>query len=122
MLVDLVPLRSDGLKLSPTALRTLTPTRGDLTISTHHTGPTRAPGVAAAQVSAQFTPCDDPGPLVLMDARITRMHGDGFVVVGVENLGHPTLGPFKPQAWWCRLAVGDAGQPQAVASADACMA
>ena len=110
MLVDVVALRRDGAKLPRDVVLAATPIRGHLRIQTFRAGPHRAPDIPAETVQALLT--EDPGAtwpclLSLAQVRITSLQGLSFVVVGTEQVGHPTLGRRKPQAWWCRAVLED---------------
>ncbi|OYV00816.1 MAG: hypothetical protein CFE45_07510 [Burkholderiales bacterium PBB5] len=106
MLVDLVLMRSEGVKLPRTAILAAVPLRGVLRISTYRAGPRAAPGTPVAQTSVALERLDGvPGaPLACMgQAMVTRLTGDTLIIVGLEAHGHPTLGRLLPQAWWCRM-------------------
>lgn len=100
--VDVVRLRKAGAKLDSQAVKSATPLRAVLSISTfngfdQHAQPVRS-------TSAQLL--DDDGQVLstMERAEDTHMAGDAFVVSGIECHA-PAVGAGErwPQSWWCRV-------------------
>ena len=101
MLVDVVPMRDQGVKIAQDDLRLTTPVRGHVTLRlvvVRRTGfgvDEKIERTVRASVLGYPDEHDDDLLPPLREARIERMESDSFVVTGLEA-GHP-------QAWWCRL-------------------
>ena len=106
MLVDVVCLRRDGAKLQPEELRAAKPVRALLTIDTATLGLPRAASEGPrSEVAWLWRPQLSGNPRAidaLACAQVSRVGGDGLLVVGVESRGN---GPDHPQAWWCRVVL-----------------
>ncbi|HMC16277.1 MAG TPA: hypothetical protein VKI18_11630 [Albitalea sp.] len=104
MLVEVVCLRRAGAKLPPEELRAATPVRRLLTIDTvpvrrYGSQSDLAPSVVARLWRCEFSGTDEPAD-DLECAHVSRVGGDGLLVVGVESRGSASA---HAQAWWCRL-------------------
>ena len=106
MLVDVVCLRRDGAKLPPEEVRAAKPVRALLTIDTATVGsPGAGPETLRSEVAWLWRPRPSGNPQAidgLACAQVSRVGGDGLLVVGVESRG---IGPDHPQAWWCRVVL-----------------
>jgi hypothetical protein len=111
MLVDVVLMRRDGVKLSNEAMQHATPVRGHLAL---RAVPWRSymrpdlPLVPTVFASLHAdTDLREPTLLPsLRDARIERLEGNAFVVVGIHSQGSYMREVDYPQAWACRLVIG----------------
>jgi hypothetical protein len=105
MWVDVVCLRRDGVKLPQDTVQSTPPLRARLTMDTvvMHP-PDDGESARRADVAQLWT--DGSKPVrVLECAQVSRVGGDGLLVVGVE----PAEGAGHAQAWWCRLVLEDHG-------------
>lgn len=103
MWVDVVCLRRDGVKLPQDAVDAAAPLRARLTMDTVvMRAPEDGEPLRRADVAQLWA--DGGKPVgVLECAQVSRVGGDGLLVVGVEaaeGADHP-----HPQAWWCRLVL-----------------
>jgi hypothetical protein len=106
MLVDVVCLRRDGAKLPPEEVRAAKPVRRLLTIDTMTPGSPSPESARLCSDVARLWRCENADSAEPVDglecASVSRIGGDGLLVVGVEcrsnSSGHP-------QAWWCRVIV-----------------
>ncbi len=109
MWVDVVCLRRDGVKLPQAALEATPPLRARLTMDTVvMRPPDDGEPLRRSDVAQLWAEADEP-VRVLECAQVSRVGGDGLLVVGVET----AEGTAHPQAWWCRLvleAQRDAGR------------
>lgn len=105
MLVDVVRMRSEGVRLTPTEWAATPAIRGELRI---HTGPTEVIRASTeprpiVRMASLLAP-DGKGLLQpLINAWVREMHGDQFLVVGEEFVARHYAHPFDPQAWWCTV-------------------
>jgi len=110
MLVDVVLLRLRGRKLDRDQLRA--PVRGMLQVDTcgairtadHHETPRLAVLVKPGVAESLLPP--------LLFARLGKLRGWQFVIVGMEEEG--TWRKYPPrhrQAWWCRVVREAPGEP-----------
>src|SRR5258706_14535877 len=103
MLVDVVCLRRDGAKLPSEEVRAAKPVRRLLTIDTVAVGRRSAESDRFRSVVAQLWRCEFSDTAEPADglecAQVSRVGGDGLLVIGVESRGS---GPGHPQAWWGR--------------------
>jgi hypothetical protein len=111
MLVDVVLMREEGKKLSPTDVRTRAPIRGHLCITTFRGSSNYGAEAERTDATVTDVPIDPQRPLTnlilcaLEHVRITRLQGDSFVLAGRERIGVPGSGGQElPQAWWVRSA------------------
>jgi hypothetical protein len=123
MLVDVVCLRREGVKLPPEELRSVTPVRAFLTIDTVTVGPPVPEARHLRKDVARLWQCDlcDDAPLPLDGlecARVSRVGGDGLLLVGVESRNGSGEEVAHAQAWWCRVVL-DAEAQQSLAAAQA---
>lgn len=101
MLVDVVCLRNKGVKRGREEVLLTRPVRGDLTLH----APCKL-HMARPRPAAELLSGDGIGRHVLppLDpARVSRIRGESFVVVGVEE--YEGVGKVRlrfAQAWWCR--------------------
>ena len=103
MLVDVVRLRCEGVRLVRARVLAERPVRGELELS----GPryrrrdgNRAWLTVPGRPDAEMLPALD-------EARVTRLRGDAFLVVGIERIEkYGRMWEDFPQIWWCRLAGG----------------
>lgn len=111
MLVDVVPMRSAGRRLPREQLRSHVPLRGELQIVMVRSFGQRsclASLVRPGSIIDQLLPR-------LEQVQITRLSGESFVLVGIEDGGYRKVArPFR-QSWWCR-AVGSAPRAPTAAS------
>ena len=111
MLVDVVAMRAAGVKLPAAQVKAAAPVRGRLSIETKPWRETWQPHLQPTDTT--FAHLHDPledDPLEpqvlapLREARVTRMVGDTFVIVGLERHGIDDLrAKDLPQAWLCRV-------------------
>jgi hypothetical protein len=117
MLVDVVCLRRDGAKLAPEELRSVTPVRRLLTIDSVPVGSPNPESARLRSEVARLWRCGCSANAEPVDglecAQVSRVGGDGLLVVGVECQGS---NPGHPQAWWCRVVL-DADSNQAPSGA-----
>lgn len=111
MLVDVVRLRSEGVRLAAEAVQAARPVRGHLRVwrwldegKAWEEGH-RAGGYLTAAV---LTPKPGMlgGPALIPDlspAELRRIDGDGLLLVGLEHLGDGNQERLFQQAWWCRV-------------------
>lgn len=107
MLVDVVCLRRRGEKLPSGEVRAAVPSRGELSFFTQpwrHEWTPHEPRVATTFALLR-DPADGQRPILpqLRDARVRRMQGQQFVIVGIETRQERSIPIDTPQAWWCRL-------------------
>jgi hypothetical protein len=109
MLVDVIPLRRNGVKRPSEELRAATPIRGYLTVDTVVRGPAQARLGQLPTELARIWRSDlvnERAPLVaLSSVRVTRMGGDALLVTGIEKT--PEAPEGHPQSWWCWLVLSD---------------
>lgn len=93
-------LRRDGERLPRGEIRVQPEIHGDVVIEPHGSG---------LLARLNVGPCFGCGtaPIALYDARLTRMRGDSFIVVGDEDCGKSWEHRTQRQAWWCRLDRAD---------------
>lgn len=111
MLVEVIRLREEGLKLSREQLRAAEVFMAELWIFR----------MANGVVRANYGPPGGSCTCFLEPAAIVTMRGADFLVVGLETIGKYGAQRQVPQAWWCRLAggqaSGSAGRPLETAGA-----
>jgi hypothetical protein len=102
MLVDVVPLRIQGLVRPRHEVLTAAPVRGHLAIVRTAPG---YPRRAFLTNSAEQTTASNAASVLhpLSDVIVTRMAGDSFIVAGIERLEHFSSETSFHQSWWCRL-------------------
>jgi hypothetical protein len=111
MLVDVVLMRRDGAKLSTEAMQQAAPVRGHLALRAvpwrSHIRPD-LPLVPTVFASLYADPdLREPALLPsLREACIQRLEGNAFVVVGLHSQGSYLREVDYPQAWACRLVIG----------------
>ena len=107
MLVDVIPLRRNGVKRPTEELRAATPIRGYLTVDTVMQGPAQARLGQLPNELARLWRSDlvhEPAPQVaLSGVRVTRVGGDALLVTGIEKT--PEAPEGRPQSWWCWLVL-----------------
>lgn len=108
MLVDVLCLRRDGVKLPQEQLLAVAHTRGYLRLKAVPWRSSYAPNVPMKPtVFASLHPdeaCKEPTLLrALREARIERLEGEAFVVIGLDQQGEYMREIDFPQAWACRL-------------------
>ena len=108
MLVDVLLMRRDGVKLSAEAMQQAAPVRGHLALRA-------VPWRSQFQPHMPLTPTvfaslhadtDLREPTLLpslRQARIERLEGNAFVVVGIHSHGAYMREVEYPQAWACRV-------------------
>jgi hypothetical protein len=114
VLVDVIRLRSLGQKLSAGQLRTALPVRGALGVNTRIDASSRKQ--ERIVVACLTDPVKASLPLlpVLDYARLTRVRGKSFVLVGFEEVElHRRVAQTHVQAWWCRLVPIDGSAVEA---------
>jgi hypothetical protein len=122
MLVDVVCLRRMGARLPRDEVRNAPPIRGVLSVASSHgvnaSGRWRATHAQLHVSSVALLPH-------LVDAVVTKIEGNSFLIAGSEVICKPGPGASfqSRQTWWCRLVPGrapDQGAPsnQAPAPAD----
>lgn len=104
MLVDVVLMRRNGVKVPVEQLREIAIVRGHLRLKTVPWRAAYSPNLP--MVSTVFASlhadaaCQEPTMLrALRDARIERLEGDSFVVLGLDNVGEYMREVDYPQAW-----------------------
>lgn len=107
MQVSVVRLRYNGHKLPKAQLQQIPPIRGTLNIDRERDR-YREQWVAKAWLLSDRHDVLIP---TLRDARLVRLRGSAFVLVGLEELFMRKQEMHLPQAWWCRLV-----EPQSAAS------
>jgi hypothetical protein len=111
MLVDVVPLRRQGERISNDEAKAARPTRGRLVLATRRAIDQFGTPVRVA--GATFEPLPGNEPLHALDhAVVSTIHGDSIVVNGIEIWTAEQSSTFEcPQTWWCRLVVTSAATP-----------
>lgn len=107
MQVAVVRLRYNGHKLPKDQLQQIPPICGTLSID-RELDRRRGRWMAKAWLLSEL---HDPLIPTLRDARLVRLRGSAFVLVGLEELFMRKQELHLPQAWWCRLL-----EPQSAAS------
>jgi hypothetical protein len=104
MLVDVVPLRRQGERISNEAAKAARPVRGRLVLTTRRAIDQFGTPVRVA--GATFEPLPGNEPLHPLDrAIVSTIQGDTMMVTGIEVWTAAQSSTFEcPQAWWCRLA------------------
>ena len=101
MLVDIVFLRHEGAKRTRAEVLAAQPLRAELTVR----------AVEFSALAELSFPWDPPGHgtarICLVECRLKHMRGSSFVLVGGEPYGPVWETKHRPQAWWCRVAVGE---------------
>ena len=108
MLVDVVPLRRQGERLSNDEAKAAQPARGHLVQKTRHAINQFSETVRV--VSATFEPLPGYEPLRELDrVVVSTIQGDSMMVTGVEIWeSAQTSTSQHRQTWWCRLVPGSA--------------
>ncbi len=104
MRVEVVQLRLKGEKLARESIKAATPVIGELTVRSR-----LGPGKEVVFIAVLADEVRFELLLPALDhVRLTRMSGDSFILVGIEESGvtHRVFKTF-PQAWWCRPALTD---------------
>ena len=100
MLVDVIRMRDKGLKLSKAQLGECIPTRGDLTV-TDRFDAHNAKKISIATLVNNKTEYVLP---VLDFVLLTKLRGNAFVLIGIEEVAHRKQVCNYPQSWWVRPA------------------
>jgi len=108
MLVDVLLMRRDGVKLSAAAMQQAAMVRGHLAM---RAVPWRSPfrpdlplmPIVFASLHADTDLLEPTLLPSLREARIERLEGNAFVVVGIHSSGAYMRETDYPQAWACRL-------------------
>lgn len=97
-MVDIVELRAGGRKLPKAQVERADPKRGHLAIRSHQNKDASriADGLVTAAVFVVGL-----RTMGLDQARVTKMDGDSFVIVGLE--AGEAMYQQQAQAWWCRV-------------------
>jgi len=105
MLVDVVPLRRQGQRISNDDAKAARPTRGHLALKTRHA--INQFGATVRVVGATFQPLAGNKPLHELDrAVVSTLQGDTIMVHGIEIWTAAQSSTFEcPQTWWCRVAM-----------------
>ena len=108
MLVDVVLMRRDGAKLSAETMQQAAPVRGNLALRAVPWRSHIRPDLPLVPtVFASLHPDADLREPTLLpslrEARIQRLEGNAFVVVGIHSHGNYLREVDYPQAWACRL-------------------
>lgn len=105
MLVDVVPLRRQGERISNEAAKAARPTRGRLALKTRQA--INQFGATVRVVGATFEPLDGNESLHELDrAVVSNLLGDTIMVHGIEIRTAAQNSTVEcPQTWWCRLVI-----------------
>lgn len=108
MLVDVVLMRHDGVKLSAESMQQAAPIRGHLALRAVPWRSQFRPDLPLAPIVFASLHADtdllEPTLLPsLREARIERLEGNAFVVVGIHSHGAYMREVDYPQAWACRV-------------------
>lgn len=107
MQVAVVRLRYNGHKLPKSQLQQIPPICGSLNID-RELDRYREQWVAKAWL---LNDRHDTLIPTLRDARLVRLRGSAFVLVGLEELHMRKQEMHLPQAWWCRLVEPRPAEP-----------
>jgi hypothetical protein len=109
VLVDVVKMRSLGVRLTPAQMRAIAPVRGVLQVMTRTGHDSRGQRVVVAMLLTSGA-LNRPLLPTLDYVRLTRMEGDRFVLFGFEEVQPQTRQwETHPQSWLCRLVLPGAG-------------
>lgn len=110
MLVDVVPMRHNGVKLPKDVVISTAALRGVLIIQVKGWRSPQTPNLPREKVAFAYLKDEaESGPLTphvlpqLRQAVVTRIDGDSMIIAGLESRSIYPFTDEVSQAWWCRL-------------------
>lgn len=102
MFIEVIRLRAKGERLDRASLTQTPPVAGHLNVHQRFDHWARRDVYAATLTRGGFASTEQLLP-TLDQARIGKLTGNDFVLLGVEDLSRRKVSAIYPQAWWCHV-------------------